>query len=154
MATFSSHPQTRALALALLVLLTAGTSCGPARTAETPAPAATLSKAPSRSDAHILAGKYLTGLYAQSRLAPWKIEARAAGPQCDVLLLHVAVIMEDSMIEAMHFGTGPYDAVAGGLQRFYHLQDFRGVAYQDKSSRIWTYGNVTENEAATLVPCH
>ena len=57
------------------------------------------------------------------------------------------------MVEAMHYGAGAYGVVDGGVQRFCRDRSFRGVAYKDSSGRIWTYGNVTAQDAATLPRC-
>jgi hypothetical protein len=144
------------LALCLLSLLTvSGSSCGPARPAQSPAPPTAVDRGNGRSserDRYLRDAEFLTARYSL-KLPQWNVRALAAGPRCDVLVLHVGVIMEDSMIEAMHFGTGPYEQVTGSMQRFYHQQGFRGVTYHDKSEKIWTYGDVTEREAPALVPC-
>jgi len=93
-----------------------------------------------------------TKRYASSRFAGWKIRAEAAGNDCDVLFVQAGVIMEDSMVEALHYGAGAYGVVEGGVQRFSRDRSFRAVAYKDSSGRIWPYG-VTEAEARTLRPC-
>jgi hypothetical protein len=140
----------RSLALGLFVLVVA---CDPARTA---GPAASVPASTRRSTAEqvrIDAANLFTRRYAKSRLSEWKIRAQAAGPRCSVLVVQMSVIMEDSMIEAMHYGTGAYDVVDGGAQRFYRERNFRGVAYKDASDRIWTYGAVSDEEAGKLVEC-
>jgi hypothetical protein len=161
MKTLPSRPLISVIPLALLTLLiVCDSSCGPAQPAKSPAPAAALvvrnvvrkdGRAEEREQ-YLRDAEFLTARYAL-KLPQWNVSAHAAGPRCDVLVLDAGVIMEDSMIEAMHFGTGPYQEVTGSLQRFYHQQGFRGVAYRDKSEKIWTYGNVTEQEAPALVPC-
>jgi hypothetical protein len=103
--------------------------------------------------ARIAAANAFTELYARSRLSQWNIHAKAAGPTCDVLFVDTAIVLEDSMIEAMHFGAGAYDISKGGVQQFYQERAFRGVAYKDGSGRIWTYGAVTIPEAEAMKPC-
>ena len=105
------------------------------------------------ADVHVAAADTFTTLYSRSRLSGWKVQARAASADCSVLLIETSIIMEASMIEAMHYGSGAYDVYDGGVQRFYRDRGFRGVAYKDSSGTIWTYGGVTEREAETLAPC-
>ena len=57
------------------------------------------------------------------------------------------------MIEAMHYGAGAYDIYDGGVQHFYRVQTFRGVAYKDGSARVWTYGAVSAAEADGIRAC-
>lgn len=95
-----------------------------------------------------------TQRYAQSRLARWNVRASAAGKDCAVLYVETSMILEDSMIEAMHYGAGAYDIHDGGVQQFLRERAFRGVAYKDRSGRLWTYGAVTPTEAERLARCH
>ncbi len=94
---------------------------------------------------HAAAARLFTQRYAQSRFKAWNVRAAAVGGDCDVLLVETSIVLEDSMIEAMHY--------EGGVQRFYRDRRFRGVAYKDSSGRIWTYGGITTAEAETLKPC-
>ncbi|HYC60322.1 MAG TPA: hypothetical protein VEK79_12235 [Thermoanaerobaculia bacterium] len=103
---------------------------------------------------HIKHADHFTERYAQSRLARWNVHARAAGRDCAVLFVETSMILEDSMIEAMHYGAGAYDIHEGGVQQFLRERAFRGVAYKDRSGRLWTYGAVTPAEAEGLTPCH
>jgi hypothetical protein len=114
---------------------------------------ATCESRPRLSDNHVDAAHVFTDRYAHSRFAGWKVRASARGRDCDVLLVETDMVMEDSMVEAMHYGAGAYGVVDGGVQRFYRDRSFRGVAYKDSSGRIWAYGNVTAQEAATLPRC-
>jgi hypothetical protein len=157
MKSLLARPLISVIHLSLLTLLgTFASSCGPGQPARSSAPPTAIVIRNDRSaqerDQYLRDAEFLTARYSL-KLPQWNIRAHAAGPRCDVLVLRVDVIMEDSMIEAMHFGTGPYEEVTGSMQRFYHQQGFRGVAYQDKSKKIWTYGNVTEREATGLPPC-
>ena len=108
---------------------------------------------PRPSSDHVAAANVFTDRYAHSRFAGWKVRASARGRDCDVLLVETDMVMEDSMVEAMHYGAGAYGVVEGGVQRFYRDRAFRGVAYKDSSGRIWAYGNVTAQDAATLPRC-
>ncbi|MBV9069886.1 MAG: hypothetical protein JO093_05225 [Acidobacteria bacterium] len=108
---------------------------------------------PHSPEKHVASANFFTNRYAHSRFAGWKVHASARGRDCDVLLVETDMVMEDSMVEAMHYGAGAYGVVDGGVQRFYRDRSFRGVAYKDSSGRIWTYGNVTAQDAATLSPC-
>jgi len=102
---------------------------------------------------HIAAAGMFTDRYAHSRLAHWDIRARAAGADCGVLLIETAIVMEDSMVEALHYGGGAYDVYEGGAQQFWRDRGFRGVAYKDGTGRVWTYGDVTMAEGQALTPC-
>jgi hypothetical protein len=152
--SFHSSPRPAGtIALTAFFLFASGSACDPARNT---GPAASIRAAvqpPAGPETRVAAARLFTSRYAGSRLAGWNVHAEAAGPECSVLLIGMSVIMEDSMIEAMHYGTGAYDAVDGGVQRFYREHTFRGVAYKDGSGRIWTYGVVSQHEAATLTPC-
>jgi hypothetical protein len=105
------------------------------------------------SDVRIASAHQFTQRYSQSRLSGWNVRASAAGVDCAVLFVRANIILEDSMIEAMHYGAGAYDIYDGGVQHFYRERAFRGVAYQDSSGRVWTYGAVNATEAEALKPC-
>lgn len=137
-------PIRSALALLTLALLAAG-SCDAKRS--------TAPRPPVDPIARIHAAHDVTGRYAHSRMAGWNVRATAAGTRCAVLLIEVAVVMEDSMVDAMHYGTGPYDVLQGGVDRFYRAKTFRGVAYRDATGRVWPYGAVSQSEAEELGPC-
>lgn len=110
-------------------------------------------QAQPHNDARVTAASFFTQRYSHSRLAKWNVRASAAGRDCGVLLVETSIVMEDSMVEAMHYGGGAYGVIEGGVQRFYRERSFRGVAYKDSSSRIWTYGDVTREEAEALKRC-
>jgi hypothetical protein len=109
---------------------------------------------PPKPEQHVAEANAFTQRYASSRFAAWRIHATARGGDCDVLFIETAVIMEDSMVEAIHYGAGAYGVVEGGVQRFSRDRSFRGIAYKDSSGRIWTYGNITARDAEVLEPCH
>lgn len=108
---------------------------------------------PHSTGKHVAAANFFTDRYAHSRFAGWKVRASARGGDCDVLFVETDMVMEDSMVEAMHYGAGAYGVVDGGVQRFCRDRSFRGVAYKDSSGRIWAYGNVTAQDAAKMPRC-
>jgi hypothetical protein len=108
----------------------------------------------SASNLHVSAAQMLTQRYAASRFKAWHIRATAVGGDCSVLQLQTEIILEDSMIEAMHYGAGRYDTYRGGMQQFLREHAFRGIAYRDVSGRVWIYGNVSPTEPEGLEPCH
>ena len=107
--------------------------------------------ASSRERARIAAANAFTSRYAESRLARWKLDAHAAGDDCGVLLVETRVVMEDTMVDALHYGAPAYEAYPGGVQQFSRDRRFRGVAYRDATRRQWMFGSVSPDEA--LVPC-
>lgn len=112
--------------------------------------AASLQPRQSSREERIEAAAALTAQYANSRLADWKIRARAGGADCDILTVHTSVIMEDSMVEALHYGAGAYDVYDGGIEQFYKHERFRGVIYKDATNHPWMYGSIgAEDGAAT-----
>jgi hypothetical protein len=116
-------------------------------TAEEPVPAARVTKT------RIAAARLFTTDCGRSRLSGWNVQASATGSDCGVLLIETPMILEDAIVEAMHYGTGAYDLYRGGINHFSRERDFRGVAYRDGSGRIWLYGSVSQHEAETLRPC-
>ncbi len=106
-----------------------------------------------RDDGRILAATSFTERFSRSRFADWHVRARAAGTDCGVLLVETSMIMDESMIEAMHYGAGAYDVYRGGVEHFVRERAFRGVVYRDASLRTWTYGATTPVEAESLRPC-
>lgn len=97
------------------------------------------------------AASSLTQRYAQSALAQWHVQGQAAGTDCGVLFVETSVMLEDALVEALHTGTGGYDVYSGGVQQYSRDRAFRGVAYRDRSRRIWRFGDVPSSEA--LTPC-
>jgi hypothetical protein len=104
-------------------------------------------------ESRINSARWLTQRYSQSRLARWNVRAGAAGKDCTVLLIKTSMILDDSLVEAMHYGSGPYDIYPGGVNRFYRDRTFLGVAYEDRSRRIWTYGEITSANAEKVARC-
>ena len=121
----------RALILGLLAVFACGTRTEP--------------------NAYVTAANAFTDAYAGSRLASWNVRASAVGQDCGVLLVETKIILEDSMVEGMQYGTGAYD-INGGVEQFCTDRAFRGVAYRDGSGRVWTYGKVAASEVAGA-PC-
>jgi hypothetical protein len=101
----------------------------------------------------VAAANAFTDQYAKSRLARWNLKARAAGPDCSVLLVDTSLILEDSLIEALHYGAGAYAVQEGGVQGFCRQRTFRAAVYHDRSGRMWTFGDVQPSEAPGLKPC-
>jgi len=106
------------------------------------------------ANTHVVAATELTRMYATSRLVNWHIRATAAGTNCDVLVVQAAIIVDESQIEALHYGAGTYDSYKGGVLQFTRDHAFRGVAYKDVSGRVWAYPPLSAHEAEALVPCH
>lgn len=136
--------------LAMLVACALLTSC----TSDTPAATMPhrMAKDGGQSD-RVRAAAALTKRYARPPFHEWNVQAEAAGRQCNVLIVRTPVVMESSMVDAMHHGAGEYEVDGSGVQSFYLEEAFRGVAYRDGSDRIWTYGAVTAAEVEELVPC-
>jgi hypothetical protein len=112
-----------------------------------------LSCQPSAKRNHVVDAGTFTSRYANSRLSKWNVRASAAGADCGVLIIDTSIILEDSMVEALHYGAGPYGVLEGGIQRFCTDRSFRAVAYRDSSGRIWTYGDVSAAEVKRLKRC-
>jgi hypothetical protein len=107
----------------------------------------------SPREERIAAASLFTRRCAASRLAKWNIRGVAAGADCSVLLVDTSMVLDDSLVEAIHYGTGPYAVVDGGVRQFTRQQAFRGVAYRDRIGRVRTYGNLAQREAEELQPC-
>ena len=107
----------------------------------------------SPREERIAAASLLTRHCAASRLAKWNLRGIAVGADCSVLLVDTSMVLDDSLVEAIHYGTGPYAVVDGGVRQFTRLRAFRGVAYRDRIGRVRTYGNLTQREAEELRPC-
>lgn len=105
------------------------------------------------NDIRVREAEMFTQLYSRSRLSAWDVRATAAGSDCAVLFVTTTMLLEDSLIDALHYGSGAYDIYDGGIHEFYRRRTFRGVAYQDRSKKIWTFGGVSQLEAASLTSC-
>ncbi|HEX7152512.1 MAG TPA: hypothetical protein VF618_13575 [Thermoanaerobaculia bacterium] len=103
-------------------------------------------------DPRITAAKELTAIYERSRFANWGLYANAAGRDCGVLYIQTSNTMGSSMVEAIHYGFGQYDAYKGGIHQYYHERAFRGAVYKDATGRSWQYG-IDEAEVKSIVPC-
>jgi len=127
----------RTLALVLLLIC-----CEPRRAALEP------------SAQRVASARVLTREYSHSTFARWKLRARAAGRDCDVLVISTSNVLDDAIVEGLHYGGGPYGVIEGGVRQFCRKQAFRGVAYKDRSQRIWTYGgDLKPDELPRLKPC-
>lgn len=98
------------------------------------------------------AARGLTSQYAGSALARWKVSGQAGGTDCAVLFVQTAIPMEDSLVEALHYGAGAYDIYRGGVQQFSRDRAFRGVIYRDRAGRVWTFGNAGPHETISACP--
>lgn len=108
---------------------------------------------PEAEQRQVSAANALTKVYTNSALAQWKVRGTAAGKDCGVLFVATSIIMEDALVDALHYGAGAYDIYPGGVNTFSREAKFRGVAYRDATQKVWTYGAVTPEEAAQLTPC-
>lgn len=100
----------------------------------------------------VRSARELTSRYEHSRFVQWHVQAKAAGDLCNVLVIQTPVVMDASMVDAMHGGKGEYD-LGESVQSFYLEAQFRGVVYLDGSRRVWTYGAVKQSEVEELEPC-
>jgi hypothetical protein len=108
---------------------------------------------PSPRDERIAAASLLTRRCAASRLAKWNIRGIASGADCSILLVDTSMVLDDSLVEAIHYGTGPYAVVEGGVRQFTRVRAFRGVAYRDRIGRVRTYGDLAQTDTEELRPC-
>jgi hypothetical protein len=108
---------------------------------------------PPADQARIAAAGAFTSHYTDHGLASWKIQGYATGHDCGVLVVETSIIMEASMVEALHYGAGAYDIYKGGVEQFSRQRSFRGVVYKDSTGRVWRYGEVSASEVAALTPC-
>ena len=105
------------------------------------------------AERNIREAETLTRLYANSAMAAWNVRATAAGSDCGVLHVKTSIIMEDAMVDALHFGAGAYNIYEGGVHAFSTERAFRGVAYTDATGKTWTFDAVKASEAERLEPC-
>ncbi|MDQ3283039.1 MAG: hypothetical protein M3Q69_16690 [Acidobacteriota bacterium] len=119
-------------------------------------PTAPVHRSRSRA-AYVESANTFTDHYGVSQLPAWQLHANAAsaatGDTCDVLLVETPMVLDTTVVDALHYGTNQPESIKGGIQKFYRRAVFRGVVYKDSTGRTWTYGNVTEDEAQQLVPC-
>lgn len=115
--------------------------------------ACTASDAERTHDPRIEAADYFTERYEHSRFAKWNFHATAAGHDCGVLIVETSQTMDDSLVEAVHYGAGAFAIVDGGVENFLHKRGFRGVIYRDITQRHWTFGVVPEADAKEIEPC-
>jgi hypothetical protein len=82
-----------------------------------------------------------------------KLEARAAGDDCLVVLLRADLPLDDTTVESIHYGTGDLTTYPGGVQQFLEDAKFRAAVYEDADGQLWTYGSITKDEARSLPAC-
>ena len=108
----------------------------------------------SAREHRMAAAALFTRSCAASRLAKWNIRGIAAGADCGVLVVDTSMVLDDSLTEAIHYGTGAYAVVDGGVRHFSQERAFRGVLYRDGTGHVRAYGNLTQGEGEDLRPCH
>lgn len=108
-------------------------------------------RGPAGEDQRVTAAGDLARLYAKSKLAAWDVSAVAIGSDCGILFVATPVVMEETMVAAMHYGAGSYEVYQGGIARFSQQANFRGVVYRDGSGMVWPYGEASKTEP--LTPC-
>ncbi|HEY0140174.1 MAG TPA: hypothetical protein VGF48_04705 [Thermoanaerobaculia bacterium] len=104
---------------------------------------------PTQESIPTMSAQLFTSRYATSRLSSWNVRASAAGPECDVLRIEVNVVLEDAMVQAMHYGEAAYDVYEGGVKQFAAERNFNGVVYLDPTGKRWKFGAVPRS----LQPC-
>ena len=107
-----------------------------------------------RPDTHVSTASMLTQRYSRSKFEKWNVHASAAGRDCRVLLVETSIILDDSMVEAMHYGAGAYAVDGRGMQHFSREGSFHGVVYRDQTDRVWTYGDLRQEEPRSITTCH
>ena len=95
----------------------------------------------------IAAADLLTQAYERQQL-----EAFVGGTDCLALIIRANTRLDDSLVESMQYGTGPYVAF-GGVEVFAEQRRFRAVVYRDAADGLWTYGAVSRHEARSMPRC-
>jgi hypothetical protein len=137
--------------VATLVVCAACTSDSTPTPPLAPRASATVVRAPLGEDQRVTAATDLARLYAKSKLAAWDVTAVAIGSDCGILFVATPVVMEETMVAAMHYGAGSYRVIEGGIDRYSRQSRFRGVVYRDGSGMVWPYGDASKTEP--LTPC-
>jgi hypothetical protein len=57
------------------------------------------------------------------------------------------------MVEAMHYGTGPYALDRHGVEKYAHDGGFHGVVYRDPTDHLFPYGDLRDEDPHALAPC-
>jgi hypothetical protein len=104
-------------------------------------------------DVQVANASALTRRYSDSDFKTWNVRASAAGRDCRVLLVETSIVLDESMAEAMHHGTGPYALDGRGLNAFSAEDGFRGVVYKDSTNRVFHYGDLRDEDPHGLTPC-
>jgi hypothetical protein len=107
----------------------------------------------SERNGRIQAASLLAGRFAASPLAKWNVRGAAAGADCGVLLIETSTVLDDSVVEAIHYGTGAYTVYDGGVRHFSRERAFRSVVYRDTTGRVWRYGDLSQADQEKLEPC-
>jgi hypothetical protein len=83
-----------------------------------------------------------------------QLQAYAAGKDCLILLIESKAELNDSAVEAIQYGTGPYTGYPGGTQQFAEDHGFSAVVFRDSRQQSWRYGSITRDQARSLTRCH
>jgi len=100
------------------------------------------------------AAERFTRIYSKSRFSGWHLKAQVGGADCRVLIVRAAIVLDISMAEAMHYGSGAYDVYSGGVQQFCRDHSLRGTVYTDPTERTFPFDTVTQREVDRLTVCH
>lgn len=100
---------------------------------------------------HINAADMLTEQCRRDGVPRWSLTAKAAGTNCDVLLIQAAVPLDVGMIDPVHYAAPDSGYLA--IHDYADQHRFRGVVYTDPVEHIWVYGAVAGDEAKVLRPC-
>lgn len=98
------------------------------------------------ADTHVAAADLFTRTYAER-----KLEASVGGADCLVLIIDAEARLDDTLVESMQYGTGPYEKL--GVEELAEERRFRAVVYRDAAKRLWTYGATDLGEARSLPRC-
>ena len=108
---------------------------------------------PSAHAERVAAACTFTDRYSHSALSRWNVRGHAAGADCEILVVETSIVMEDAMVEALHYGVGAYDIYQGGIRQFSTDHAFHGVVYRDVTRKEWPYGETGAVRVAMLEPC-
>lgn len=84
----------------------------------------------------ILAADELTGMFHVHPLDEYRITAYASGQDCTTLLLTSTIVLDDNMVEDLHFGGG-VPAYRNGVMGFALARGFSRVKYVDTWGKTW-----------------
>ncbi|HEY0158223.1 MAG TPA: hypothetical protein VGF28_13145 [Thermoanaerobaculia bacterium] len=79
------------------------------------------------------------------------LEASVGGTDCLVLIIDAGTPLDDTLVESMQYGTGPYEELC--VEQLAEERRFRAVVYRDAAKHLWTYGAIDLEEARSLPRC-